>query len=224
MTGVSAVMIAYENEDASLTRLDRDLLPALRHLQGELEAELIVMDNSEHRCARLVDALYQVARPGAADPVRRVCYRWQPDNPLYGPSLNAAVKLARFPYLLYVCTNHGEAFDPTWACDLLAAIGNPQVAMAGTLWPSGDPTAVGFPADLPAHHVQGGVFAARRDALLEHPYPEGEYAHYGADLVMCFQLMKAGYEIVDVPTVKSVWREDPGRGDFKYVHIGGVDA
>jgi GT2 family glycosyltransferase len=212
MIPVSAVMIAYENEKSSLTRLRRDLLPALKRL---VVKELIVIDNSAQPLNRLAEAL---RRCGGR-------YYWNNgDNLLYGPSMNMAAKLARHPYLLYVCSNHGESRDPTWATDLLAAVDYAQVAMAGTLWPSGDPTAVGFPDDLPHHHVQGGVFAARRDVLLQHPWPEGEYAHYGADLVVCFQLMAAGYAIVDVPTVRSTWREHPGEGDWKYVHVGGVDA
>lgn len=212
MTGVTAVMIAYENEDKALLRLKRDLLPALCRLD---QVQIIVIDNSP-RCSWHL--AYAVAGAGGE-------YHWQGGtNLFYGPAMNRAVKLATHSRLLYVCSNHGEARDPTWPDDLLAAIDDPQVAMAGTLWPSGDPLAVGFSNDLPRHHVQGGVFAARRDALLEHPYPEGEFAHYGADLVVCFQLMEAGYQIVDVPTIKSVWREDPGPGDWKYVHIGGVDA
>jgi hypothetical protein len=215
VTGVSAVMIAYENEDASLTRLRRDLLPDLKWQAMQDDVELLVIDNSKEPLGKLEKAVRHY----------RGRYHWNGGaNLKYGPALNQAVQFARYPHLLYVCSNHGEAREAGWSCDLLAAIDDPKVAMAGTLWPSGDPTMLGFPAGLPSHHVQGGVFAASRDVLLDHPYPDGPYAHYGADLVMCFQLMKAGYEIVDVPTIKSVWREDPGPGDWKYVHIGGTDA
>jgi hypothetical protein len=109
MTRVAAVMIAYNNEDTSLTRLHRDLLPALTLLEY---AHVIVIDNSAAESDRLVDALLHCGFD--------FDYRWQRGaNLWYGPSINLAVKVSTQPYLLYVCTNHGEAFDPTWARDLL---------------------------------------------------------------------------------------------------------
>ena len=212
MTGVSAVMIAYENEQKSLLRLRRDLLPALRGF----DTELIVIDNSARRSSLL--ALSVKAARGD--------YRWQGgDNLLYGPAMNLAVKLATKPYLLYVCSNHGRSRDHSWAADLLAPLeDDATVAMTGSLWPSGDPMALGYSAELPWHHIQGGVFAARRDTLLTHPWPDGQYAHYLADLDICFRLMGAGLKLIDVPTVKSVWQDDPGSGDWKYLHIGGTSV
>jgi hypothetical protein len=209
MIPVTAIMIAYNNEDRSLQRLQRDLSPAInRH---ELKAELIVVDNSEHRSDRLA---------AATEFLTDGYYCWhQGRNLMYGPALNYAANIARHPYLLYVCTNHGFARDPTWPLDLLEAVQHPQVAMAGCLQDSGPPEDAGFPADLPHIHVQGGVFAARTEVLRAHPYPEdGPYVHWGADIVMSFALMKAGYELVDVPTIKSVWRTGAGDGHWKYVH------
>lgn len=215
MIGVSAIMIAYNNEEAALTRLHRDLLPALKGF----DAELIVIDNSERRCEKLLQAVRDVARPGTE--VNHVHHRWQPENPMYGPSLNTAVTLATRPYLLYVCTNHGFARDPSWAMDLLTPLvadDTRTVAMTGSLQDAGPPEEQGFPATLPHIHVQGGVFAARRDVLRAFPYPDGEYAHFGADLHVCFALLNAGFKLIDVPTVRSVWRTGAGDGQWKYVH------
>ena len=215
---VSAVMVVHNNEDGSLTRFLRDLLPALRVLRPVLDAELIIVDNSVARLDRLANA---VLENGTFD----ADYRWQGgENLMYGPSLNLAVSLARHPYLLYACANHGQSFDPTWPWDLLQPLvndGTGKVAMTGSLRPSCAPAALGFPACLPAVHVQGGVFAARTELLRSHPYPDGQYAHWGSDVYHSFRLMQAGWRLVDVPTVNSVWRTDPGDGTWKYVHRGG---
>jgi GT2 family glycosyltransferase len=96
--------------------------------------------------------------------------------------------------------------------------------MTGSLTYSGAPSMQGFPDDLLDQHVQGGVFAARTAVLREHPYDEGEYRHWGADVNLCFRLSAAGHTLADVPSIKSVWREDAGQGDWKYLHCGGLDA
>jgi hypothetical protein len=216
---ISAVMVVHNNEEGSLTRLLRDLLPALCLLRPLLDAELIIVDNSVARLDRMANA---VLNNGVFD----ADYRWQGgQNLMYGPSLNLAVSLASHPYLLYACANHGQSFDPTWPWDLLQPLlddGAGKVAMAGSLQPSGAPANFGFPASLPTVHVQGGVFAARSELLRLHPYPGGRYAHWGSDIYQSFQLMEAGFDLAEVPTVKSVWRgTNPGDGAWKYVHRGG---
>jgi hypothetical protein len=219
MPGVTAVIIGHDNQELCLTRLERDLLPALRVLrEAGWTTDLVVVDNSAYPLIKLRATVMTLGLPWG--------YEWNNgDNPQYGPALNRACKIARHPYLLYMCTNHGVSYDPTWGLDLLAPlVDNPTAAMSGSYWHSGKPEQLGFPGDLPEHHIQGGVFAARRDVVLQHPWPEDEHRHYGSDLVMSWQLLVAGYRIVDVPTVKSVWRGETGEGTWKFVHEGGVDA
>jgi GT2 family glycosyltransferase len=207
-------MIAYNNEREAITRLQRDLLPALKSFDA---AEVIVIDNSAATSQELADALITAEVDGIT-----TRYSWQLGRNLwYGPAMNLAVRTATRPYVLYVCTNHGRSIDPTWACDLLAPLADETVGMTGCLQDAGPPEQYGFPAGLPHLHVQGGVFAARRDVLLRYPYPDGQYAHWGADLCECFQLMRAGLRLVDVPTVKSVWRKRAENGDWKYIHDDG---
>jgi GT2 family glycosyltransferase len=217
MIGVTAVMIAYNNEDNCLLRLHRDLLPALK----KLDAELIVIDNSDTTSQRLADALITAE----VDQIK-TRYQWQLGNNLmYGPALNRAVTLATRPYLLYVCGNHGQSHDPSWATDLLAPLVDDMtrtVAMTGSIQDAGPAQQLGFSPDVPEIHIQGGVFAARTEVLRAFPYPEDRYQHDGADLFMCFQLMAAGFRLVDVPTIRSVWWEEPGEGPWKYVHEGRI--
>jgi len=141
---VTAVMIAYNNEDKSIERLQRDLLPALA--LPALDAELIVIDNSATTSQRLADAMITAQVDGV-----QTRYQWQlGKNLMYGPALNLAVDLARHPYLLYVCTNHGHARDVTWSLDLLAPlIADRTVAMTGSLADSGRPENAGFSPSLP---------------------------------------------------------------------------
>jgi GT2 family glycosyltransferase len=213
VTGVSAVMVAYDNEDTSLTRLRRDLLPALASL--DRETDVIVIDNSPQGLRRL-----RAAVVGSGVPWR---YQWnQGENLFYGPAMNMAAGMARHPHLLYVCSEHGESYDPTWARDLLTPLADEEVAMAGSLQYSGPPEKQGFDPGMWPYHIQGGAFAARTSALAAHPYPNGKFAHWGSDIYQCFQLQKAGFRFVDVPTVKSVyWHADLPNGSFKYVHDSG---
>lgn len=208
MTRVAGVMIAHDNEYKALIRLERDLLPALRLF----DAELIVIDNSAAPCRLLEKAVRSSRLHGQ--------YHWQHgENLCYGPAMNLAVKLADSPYLAYVCTNHGRSHDRSWLVDLLKPLdADEHVAMTGTLAPAGPPEQLGFDPSLPDVHVQGGVFAARTELLRAHPYPDGEFQHYGSDLYVCFALAAAGHKLVDVPSVRSVWRASAGPGRFKYVH------
>jgi len=43
------------------------------------------------------------------------------------------------------------------------------------------------------------------------------------DVYQSLRFMTAGYELVDVPTVKSVWRTTAGPGPWKYVHDENVN-
>ena len=211
VTAVSGVMLGHNNESRFLPILD-GLFTALRHC--ELDAELIVVDNSERPLQKVAEAVAGGDIPGQ--------YHWQGGrNLLYGPAMNVAANLAKGPLLLYVCSNHGESRDPTWPLDLLAPLADERVAMTGCLQPSGPPEKMGFLVDLPPVHIQGGVLAARTETILTHPYTDGRCAHWYSDIVMSLRLMAAGWKLIDVPTIKSVWASDPGEGEFKYVHRGG---
>jgi predicted O-methyltransferase YrrM len=222
---LTAVLIAHENEQRALERLTRDLLPSLAHSSERVDSEVVVFDNSRTRLERLA---CQVEGLGAVP----AAYRWNDGRNLYyGPTLNLAVASSDREFLLYVCANHGRMHHPGWIDDLLAPFvaDDGRLAMAGSYYPSGRPSGLGFPDSLPHVHVQGGVFLARRSVLATHRYPADRLAHWGSDVYESYALMQAGYRLVDVPTVKSVWRRSAEPGDWKYVHddapeAGGADA
>jgi hypothetical protein len=212
--GVTVVMVPYNDEERALTRLLRDLMPSLRLYRRVIDFELLVIDNSQHCLPRLAEAV----RENGAFPAK---YLWNEGHNLYyGPALNLAVRVASHPLLLYVCANHGRMQDPTWLWDLLEPLVNDpggKVALTGSFYPSGPPSKLGFPDSLEWIHVQGGVFAARTDVLAKHPYPEGEYAHWGSDVYQSLQLLHRGYRLVEVPSVRSVWRSRV-EGHWKFIH------
>jgi hypothetical protein len=213
------VLIVYNDEQAGLTRLLRDLLPSLSHLKQLITAELIVIDNSREPSRRLAEAVLRNGEFPAQ-------YRWNDgENLLYGPSLNLAAAMASSSLMLYTCAAHGQMHDPTWAWDLIEPLLDDEsadVVMCGSLRASCAPGMMGFDPSLAPLHVQGGVFGARTEVLRRLPYPDGQYAHWGADVYQSFQLMAAGFRLIDVDTVNSLWRAPCQPGSWKYVHQGGT--
>ena len=210
-TGVSIILIPHNNQERLTTRLTRDILPTIAaHLHWKFQ--LIVVDNSDpdKRPAYDLggfDILHSRLDPGS--------------NIMYGPAMNLAVRACKYPFIVYVCSNHGHMYDPSWIDDLLTPlVSNPKAAMSGTAYPSCPPGDMGFPHHLPPYHIQGGVFAARTAAMLDHPYTADErWIHWGSDVYQSFDLLRAGFELIDVPTIRSVWRqcvESPER--WKFVH------
>ena len=209
---VSIVIIPHNDSKRFTTRMTRDILPSI-NAHPNWKFQVIVIDNSDEGKKQLFDfpQLNNV----------EYHYEWTGTNLMYGPAMNLAASVSCYPYLIYVCSNHGHMYDPTWIDDLLAPIiKNPKVAMTGSYYPSCSPQNMGFPSNLPAFHIQGGVFGARTEALKSHPYTSiDKWKHWGSDLYQSFQLMQAGFLLEDVASVKSVWREaliSPEQ--WKFVH------
>jgi hypothetical protein len=212
---VTVVMVAYQNEERALVRLSRDLLPTLDHYRDTWDIDLTVIDNSAEPLVGLRAAVADTRSVPAS-------YVWNGgDNLFYGPSITQAAQLSKSSLLVYLCSSHGTMHDPTWLGDLVQPFqedGARRIAQTGSFSPSGPPSALGFDDALPWVHVQGGVFAARTEVIVSYPYPDGPLAHYLSDVYQSLRLMAAGFELVDVPTVKSVWRRAAEPGPWKYVH------
>lgn len=223
---IHVVMIAFENPAQTLVRWRRDVRPAVRLYT--VNSVVTAVDNSVRPSQELHDEF------GSG-------YLWQNGkNLLYGPSLNLAVP--RHPtadYVLYVCTKHGKAHDLTWVGDLI----NPMerdggIAMTGHLMGSNSPSGVShdggsgcewvkdafrFDGPNPHHddvkeHVQGGVFAARAHVMLRFPY-QPQFPHNYTDHLLTWSVLKAGWRVQDVGTIKSVWRDTiPDIRGLKYTH------
>ena len=216
-TGVSIVMIPHNDALRFETRLLRDIIPTIQ-AHSTWTFQIVIIDNSDEDKKQLFDF-------PILDNVEYY-YQWAGINLMYGPAMNLASKVSCHPFLVYVCTNHGRMYDPSWIDDLLAPmIKNPNVAMTGSHYPSCSPDHMGFPSDLPAYHIQGGIFGARTEALVAHPYTTiEEWKHWGSDIYQSFQLLNAGFDLENVETVKSVWRQSLNSpNQWKYVHDNSED-
>ncbi len=166
---VHVVLIEFENPHKTRQRWTRDVFPCLEYVPGTHVVTCV--DNSRNRSQMLADLF-------------KDDYLWQGGNNLkYGASLNLSVP--RHPdadYVLYVCTAHGKMLHPTWIQDLLAPmIHDPEVGQTGWLMGSNSPEGVAWAGgsgcewvaekyrfeDGVRQHIQGGVFAARTELMLE---------------------------------------------------------
>ena len=210
--GVTIVLIPHNNPVKFKTRLDRDILPTIA-AHPTWKFQIIIIDNSDEDKRPSYNVLSDYN-------LQYICM-WPGTNIMYGPGMNLAVELSQYPYLVYVCSNHGRMYDPTWIDDLIYPIvKDPKVAMTGSFYSSCNPSDLGFPDHLPQIHIQGGLFGARTETLRDYPYTDDpRWVHWGSDVYQCFQLLNAGFLLYNVPTVKSVWRRIVSSPQtWKYVH------
>jgi hypothetical protein len=210
-TAATIVLIPHNNLDRSLVRLQRDIVPSLRHYH-DWQFELVAVDNSETRLEPLAAALSDLPWPSK--------YIWNDGtNRLYGPAMNIAANVAAHPLLIYVCTNHGRMINPGWIDDLARPFReDDRVAIAGHPYVSPHPAALGLRDTGHHFHIQGGLLAARTDVIRRYPYNEDTYAHAGSDIWQSYRLMQEGFILRHVPSIISVWREIAPPGEWKYVH------
>jgi hypothetical protein len=206
--GVSVLSIVTENEAWSWEKAQRRF-DAVIHACIRLGRpyEVLCQDNSERPLGYVRDYLG-----------RGHHYNHSPTNLLYGQALNRMVARAQYPTVVYFCTNHGSFFDPSWLADLIEPLRDDFVAMAGSIAYS-DLHVVGEDVEGYApQHIQGGLFAAKRDVLRKIPY-SSRFPQVYSDLWISWKLQKEGYELEDVPTIKCTGGarvREPQR--FKYVH------
>src|SRR4051812_38586192 len=118
---VTIVLIPYNNEDKFKIRLERDIMPTIS-AHPSWKFQIVIIDNSDERNRMSCDIL------NAYD--LDYIYKCPGYNLMYGPSMNLAVKESKCPYLVYVCSNHGHMYEPTWIDDLInPMIKNPRIAM-----------------------------------------------------------------------------------------------
>lgn len=214
---IHTVLICFQNPEQTLIRWRRDVAPAAARAHVELGLNhpfVSVIDNSPSRSDSL-GAFF------GRD------YHWmRGENLMYGGAINYAVRQARpSAFTVYCCSRHGTAFDDSWMIDLLRPmIADPVVGVTGCLWGSNSPEGVAhdikrdWPKDgrytfthadgigYVPQHIQGGVYAARTEVLLRCPYHD-DCAHLYSDHTLTWDTMRAGYKCVDVPSVRSVWRQ-----------------
>jgi hypothetical protein len=209
--GVTVGLIPFHHPDKTRTRLTRDVLPTFA-AYPDWQFEVLVADNSPRYDRGLADLLAdRCPHPHG--------YKWNNGlNLQYARAMNLLAAAARHPVFVYVCAAHGRMLDPGWLADLVAPLADPRVAMAGTVLPVVPDERQGFlGGGVEPVHVQGGVFAARTDLLRRFPY-DPRFPHLFSDVWVSWKLQREGYQLADVPAVRSVWTGVAEPGGFKYVH------
>lgn len=207
---VSFILIVYNNKDKFFTRMVRDILPTVL-AYPDWKFQFVIIDNSFKEDDGIKEFLLQ----------KQVSYiyKWNESNIKYGPSVNMALEYCEYEYVVYICTNHGRMYNTGWLTDLIRPlVMNRKIAMTGTLHTGGNSRAFGFPR-VSGNHIQGGIFASRREILRKHPYNNIKWIHSGSDLYESFQLANAGFILKNVSTIVAVWNKTVYRPDrYKYVH------
>jgi hypothetical protein len=227
---IHIIMVAFNNPEQTVTRWRRDVLPGVLHTG--LPYGVTVVDNSEKHSPLLADTFGED-------------YLWQEGKNLYyGGAINLAVPRLPSDLVIYACTNHGYMIDKSWVSDILAPLQNdPQVGAAGFLMGSNSPGGVAHDCKAPwikdkfyfthpdgtGHvppHIQGGVFAARTDLMLKFPYPP-DVMHSYTDHILTWEMLRAGYKCVSVPSILSLWRrcaEPHELKGVKYLHDQSINC
>lgn len=207
---ISFILIVYNNKDKFLTRMNRDILPTILAYRN-WKFQFVIIDNSFKENKQIKDYL---ERKGID-----YVYKWNEENLKYGPSINMALEYCKYEYIVYICTNHGRMYNVGWLYDLLRPlVMNPRIGMTGTVYDGGDSNGFGF-SEVSGRHIQGGIFASRKEILYKYPYSYDKFVHDGSDLYESFQLASAGFILKDIPSIKAVWNlvvKQPSR--WKYVH------
>jgi hypothetical protein len=212
MRSVSFVSIIYAEEDyrfAPVARRWSDLIRTIARYP-DLDAEFVVVDNSPRYTGQ--------------------AYRWLVGcginfqflwcggfNCCWGGALNLAVgTMAKKEIIVHVQSTQGRMYDPTWLGDLVAPLEDRRVGQTGTVLPcfddivadTTDPDYEQIMREASVgralrSHVQGSLFAARAEVLRRHPV-SARFPHEYSDVILSRRLRLAGYELVDVPTIKIV--------------------
>lgn len=207
---VTLVTVLYEPDWERTGRIVEQNLTALEAC--DLDGELIVVDNSLEPTIPALDFCRNDHR-------RR--YVWNQGYNVYlAGALTQAVRTALSDTLVYCCASHGIVNDPTWIKDLIEPLADPAVGLAGHVHPCEFNRVAAVPEEMiePQIHVQGGVWAARRDVLREIGFSH-RFPFEFCDVDLSRRLLAAGYRLASVPTVVSVAGgkiPDPER--YKYVH------
>lgn len=161
-----------------------------------LPVDLIVIDNSPRPIVEIQNLCCDLG----------AIHQWNGGfNVYHGGAMNIAAKLSQRDSIIYFCAGHGRVIDPTWIEDILKPLDDPKCGIAGCLGPCLFDRISADPRDwkIPQQHIQGAICAMRRETLLEVPYGN-RFPHNYSDVSMTLALLKKGYYLANVPSIRSV--------------------
>ena len=210
MCDVTIISVFYAPAPSRVQQVTRQALDAFDACG--MAGEVLLVDNSP-------SASTDVARMGCE--FARVRTIWNDGYNLYlAGALNRAIDEAQGEHVVYLCASHGTAIDPTWIEDLLRPLQHHAIALSGHVQPCQFDRVARVPADViePQIHVQGGVWAARTDLLREIRF-DHRFPFEFCDVDLSRRCLSAGYELADVPTVRSLAAGTlPHTDGVKFIH------
>jgi len=147
------------------------------------------------------------------------------DRPWLGMAHDTAVRAGKGHYYVYFCNHHMTFVTRGWLSDLLCPLVDPKVGMTGTVKFTGfGPPSLDLYGEVPGvdymRHVQGGIWAGRREQIRRFPslllYPHGY-----EDCVRSWSMMEAGLSLMDVPSIWSTGIHGevcPDDSKYKLIH------
>jgi len=171
--------------------------------------------------AGTVSVIDNSARPNRIPRHQRRKYTWnQGYNITMGGAINQAVAMADTEAVAYVCERHTTINDHSWLRDMIEAIESPDVGMSGSVQPCHFCCVAQNANDIiePQIHVQGGVWAARRETFSRFGFSY-RWPQTFADVDISRRMLASGLSLANVPSVSCVGGgtiDRPGR--FKIVH------
>jgi len=189
----------------------------MHHQSGEDRDRLVsrlrdILAMSPHDEAVVVDT--SPTRLDAALPCK---YVWTGGwNIFYGGAINHAVSIMKSDKLVYFSVKRGKAHESRWVEEITAPLDDEKCGMAGTLAPCQLQVVANDLDGTAKVHVQGGLWAARREVLLTRPYSP-HFPQCYSDVWMSWKLQRDGFRLSNVPSVRAVAGgviKDPFRYSF----------
>lgn len=215
---ISLITGVYKGDDWNEERTLGTIRDAALSLSGQ--GELIVVDCSAVPTVCVCELVMDFGGK----------YHWcQGYNIGYGGAINWAVqRMAEGEHVVYFSSKRGQLFAADWLDAITTPLSDPRCGMAGHLhecdyhkvaegeWNSPEFHKYGkYPR--PHMHVQGGVWAARREVLLKYPYTH-RFPMVFSDVWISWRLLEAGYGLCEAHGIMAI----PGgaihnRHQYKYV-------
>ena len=126
-------------------------------------------------------------------------------NIYWAGGINKAVEFATGEYFIHFLPTRAVERNPEWVLKLIAPLSNKGCGMAGPVHGCLYERVTGDERGLPKPdiHMQQAVFAARTEVLRKVPWGPN-HPHAYSDVEHSINLMRAGYQLVNVPEVSSV--------------------
>ena len=183
-----------------------DNLPNVQRIINEVanvdytDYELILIDNNEH------DEIDQIKIPKQIKQFK--FYRNANIGKLAGAT-NQAIIMAEGKFFVYLCGTHTHINTNDWLHYMVNRLGTG--AIGGTVSPYNVNGRQGM-------HVQGGCFIANTKIIDSMRYDEISFPFSFMDVDLSMRMIKKGYQLIDMPDIKSVMGHIRDKSIFKIFH------